>query len=76
MNPRDWIKEGDEHVQQGSTDAAIEAYQKAAAYYREQDFPLKAYALCKQMLVIDPTRADIRAQQIELAKHLGIDPDA
>jgi hypothetical protein len=75
INPREWLAIADEHVKQGDTSAAIEAYRKVAAFYREQDFPLKAYALCKQMLVVDPTREDIRAEQLELAKHLGIDPE-
>jgi hypothetical protein len=75
INPREWLALADEHVKDGSTNEAIEAYRKVAAYYRQQDFPLKAYALCKQILVLDPTRDDIRAEQRELAERLGINPD-
>jgi hypothetical protein len=76
INPREQLALADRLVKDGSTNAAIDVYRKVAAHYRRQDFPLKAYALCKQMLVLDPTRADIRAEQRELAERLGIDPDA
>ena len=75
FNPREWLSIADTHVKQGETTEAIEVYRRVATYYRQQDFPLKAYAICKQMLVLDPTREDIKAEQRELAQHLGINPD-
>ena len=74
-DPRDWIKAGDQHAKQGKAAAAIEAYAAAAQHFVDNGFYLKALAVYKQMLVLDPTRADLRAELRELELRLGIAGD-
>ena len=50
---------GDLCLKNKSTEDAIEAYSKAARFYLQEGFHLKAIALYKKILKLDPNRAEI-----------------
>ena len=78
-DPRDvriWLKIGDLHAKKNDTDRAIDTYSKVAEFYSEQGFYLKAVAVYKQILRIDPALVAVNLQLAELYKQLGLLNDA
>ncbi len=72
MTAREWIQEGDKHAKAGDTPQAIAAYREAITIFRGEQMWLKAFALTKQILALDPNHADARADHQELGAKLGI----
>ena len=78
-DPRDvrvWLKIGDLHAKKNDKNAATDTYSKVAEFYSEQGFYLKAVAVYKQILRIDPTQVGVNLQLAELYKQLGLLNDA
>ena len=73
---RTLLKLGDTHVKLGSKKESIEAYEKAAAIYTEQGFYLKAVAVFKQILRVDPNIPELHLKLAELYQQLGLTSDA
>jgi hypothetical protein len=62
------IKLGDALVATDSKDEAIRCYEKAAELYAEKGFLLKAVALQKKILKLDPTREESLKQIAQMAQ--------
>ncbi|UCF80602.1 MAG: cyclic nucleotide-binding domain-containing protein [Acidobacteriota bacterium] len=62
------IKLGDALVAIGSKDDGIRCYEKAAGLYAERGFLLKAVALQKKILKLDPTREESLKQIAQMAQ--------
>ena len=78
-DPRDvriWLKIGDLYAKKNDKSAATDTYSKVAEFYSEQGFYLKAVAVYKQILRIDPTQVGVNLQLAELYKQLGLLNDA
>src|SRR5689334_20170456 len=78
-DPRDvrvWLKIGDLYAKKGSKQEAIETYAKVARFYHEQGFFLKAVAVYKQILKLDPRLVDVILKLAELYRQLGLMSDA
>ena len=78
-DPRDvrvWLKIGDLYAKKNDKNAATDTYSKVAEFYSEQGFYLKAVAVYKQILRIDPTQVGVNLQLAELYKQLGLLNDA
>ncbi len=78
-DPKDvrvWLKIGDLYAKKGSKQEAIETYGKVARFYHEQGFFLKAVAVYKQILKIDPRLVDVILKLAELYRQLGLMSDA
>jgi len=78
-DPRDvrvWLKIGDLHAKKNDKGSATDTYSKVAEFYSEQGFYLKAVAVYKQILRIDPTQVGVNLQLAELYKQLGLLNDA
>jgi len=78
-DPKDvrvWLKIGDLYAKKGSKQDAIETYLKVARFYHEQGFFLKAVAVYKQVLKIDPRLVDVILKLAELYRQLGLMSDA
>ena len=78
-DPRDvriWLKIGDLQARRGASSEAVETYSKVAEYYSEQGFYLKAVAVYKQILRLDPELVDVNLRLAELYKQLGLLNDA
>lgn len=78
-DPRDvriWLKIGDLCARKGDKHEAVETYLKVAEFYSEQGFYLKAVAVYKQILKIDPSRTEVNLRLAELYKQLGLLNDA
>jgi tetratricopeptide (TPR) repeat protein len=73
---RVWLKIGDLHAKKGSKQEASATYQRVAEYYRDQGFFLKAVAVYKQILKIEPQLVDINIKLAELYRQLGLMSDA
>lgn len=74
-DPRDvriWLKIGDLYARKKSISEAVDTYLKVAEYYSEQGFYLKAVAVFKQILKLDPSLVDINLKLAELYKQLGL----
>ena len=77
-NPKDvriLLKVGDLQARRGEKQLATEAYLKAADSYTEQGFYLKAVAVYKHILKIDPRQTEVAAKLRDVYRRLGLDPD-
>jgi tetratricopeptide (TPR) repeat protein len=78
-DPKDvrvWLKIGDLYAKKGAKQDATETYQKVARFYHEQGFFLKAVAVYKQILKLDPRQVDVTLKLAELYRQLGLMSDA
>ena len=78
-DPKDvrvWLKIGDLYAKKGAKQDAIETYLKVARFYHEQGFFLKAVAVYKQILKLDPRLVDVILKLAELYRQLGLMSDA
>lgn len=73
---RVWLKIGDLYTKQGSKQEATETYFKVAEFYATQGFFLKAIAVYKQILKIDPRLVQVNKQLAALYRQLGLLSDA
>jgi tetratricopeptide (TPR) repeat protein len=70
------LKLGDLYTRQGATKEACGAYRRVAEQYAEQGFFLKAVAVCKQILKLDPTMLDVWERLAEMYESLSLGNDA
>ncbi len=70
------LKIGDLQVRKGSKDDAIATYSRVAKSYDDQGFFLKAIAVYKQILSIDPNLTELYTKLADLYVKLGLLPDA
>ena len=78
-DPKDvrvWLKIGDLHAKKGAKAEAVDTYSKVAKFYSEQGFYLKAVAVYKQILKLDPRLIEINLKLAELYRQLGLMSDA
>jgi pilus assembly protein FimV len=78
-DPRDvrvWLKIGDLYAKKGAKQEAVETYLRVAQFYHEQGFFLKAVAVYKQILKLDPRLVDVNLKLAELYGQLGLISDA
>jgi tetratricopeptide (TPR) repeat protein len=78
-NPKDirtLLKIGDLYTRKGSHDLAIDHYNRVAEQYAQQGFFLKAVAVYKQILKLNPRRTDIGLRLAEMYKQLALVTDA
>lgn len=78
-DPRDvrvWLKIGDLYAKKGSKQEAIETYLRVAQFYHEQGFFLKAVAVYKQILKLDPRLVEVNLKLADLYRQLGLLSDA
>jgi pilus assembly protein FimV len=78
-DPKDvrvWLKIGDLYAKKGSKQDAIDTYLKVARFYYDQGFFLKAVAVYKQILKLDPRHVDVILKLAELYRQLGLMSDA
>ena len=78
-DPKDvrvWLKIGDLYAKKGSKQEASETYLKVARFYQEQGFYLKAVAVYKQILKLDPRLVEVNLKLAELYRQLGLLSDA
>lgn len=73
---RIWLKIGDLYAKLGKKPEAADTYAKVAQFYSDQGFYLKAVAVYKQILKIDPRLVDVNHKLAELYKQLGLLSDA
>ena len=73
---RIWLKIGDLYARINKRDEAVEVYQKVARFYSDQGFYLKAVAVFKQILKLDPRLIQVNIKLAELYKQLGLLSDA
>jgi tetratricopeptide (TPR) repeat protein len=70
------LKLGDLYTRQGANKDAGATYRKVAEQYAEQGFFLKAVAVCKQILKLDPTQLDVWERLAEMYEMLSLVSDA
>ncbi len=78
-DPKDvrvWLKIGDLYARKGASSEATETYLKVAGFYREQGFYLKAVAVYKQVLKLDPRLVEVNLLLAEVYRQLGLMSDA
>ena len=78
-DPKDvrvWLKIGDLYAKKGAKQDATETYLKVAKFYSEQGFYLKAVAVYKQILKLDPRLVEVNLKLAELYRQLGLLSDA
>ncbi|MEM9192604.1 MAG: tetratricopeptide repeat protein [Myxococcota bacterium] len=78
-DPRDvrtWLKIGDLYTRKGSRSEACETYARVAQHYANQGFFLKAVAVYKQILKLDPGRLDVSLSLAEMYERLQLVSDA
>lgn len=73
---RTWLKIGDLFAKLGQKAEAAQTYQKVARFYSEQGFYLKAVAVYKQILKMDPRLTDVNVALAGLYRQLGMTQDA
>lgn len=73
---RIWLKIGDLYAKINNREGAVDVYQKVARFYSDQGFYLKAVAVFKQILKLDPKQIQINIKLAELYKQLGLLTDA
>lgn len=73
---RSLLKIGDLHVRKGDRGSAIETYETVAGHYSAQGFFLKAIAVYKQILKLDPSRLDAQVRLGEMYEQLQLISDA
>ncbi|HYA31484.1 MAG TPA: tetratricopeptide repeat protein, partial [Thermodesulfovibrionales bacterium] len=67
---------GDLHLKKGNKRTAVDYFHKAATYFREGGFSLKALALYKKVINIDPADAGAYTALGELSEEKGLVTDA
>lgn len=67
---------GDLHLKRGAKAEAIEAYERAAMVWRNEGFDLKALAIYKKILNINPARVETYLSLAELNEARGLVKDA
>lgn len=72
---RTWLKIGDLFAKLGQKPEAAQTYQKVARFYSDQGFYLKAVAVYKQILRIDPRLVEVSIELAELYRQLGLVQD-
>jgi len=78
-DPKDvrvWLKIGDLYAKRGAKSEATETYLRVAKFYSEQGFYLKAVAVYKQILKLDPRLVEVNLKLAELYRQLGLLSDA
>jgi tetratricopeptide (TPR) repeat protein len=73
---RIWLKIGDLYAKKNDKTAATETYLKVAEFYGEQGFYLKAVAVYKQVLKLDPRLIEVNIKLAEVYRQLGLLSDA
>ena len=73
---RSLLKIGDLHVRKGDRGSAIGTYETVAGHYAQQGFFLKAIAVYKQILKLDPSRLDAQVRLGEMYEQLQLISDA
>jgi tetratricopeptide (TPR) repeat protein len=73
---RSLLKIGDLYVRKGDRGSAIETYETVAGHYAQQGFFLKAIAVYKQILKLDPSRLDAQVRLGEMYEQLQLISDA
>ncbi len=73
---RSLLKIGDLYVRKGDRGKAIETYEQVASHYAQQGFFLKAIAVYKQILKLDPSRLDAQVRLGEMYEQLQLISDA
>jgi len=72
-----WLQRvADCHRRLGQKELELGALVKAAQGYRQQGFGLKAVALCKMALTIDPASATVKKQMADLVARISLSPAA
>lgn len=78
-DPKDvrvWLKIGDLYAKKGARLDAIDTYLKVARFYNEQGFDLKAVAVYKQILKLDPRLIEVNLKLAELYRTMGLMKEA
>ncbi len=73
---RTLLKMGDLYAKMGNVEAALETYRSVAEHYAKDGFFLKAVAVYKQMLKLDPSSIHIYTRLAELYHQLGLSNEA
>jgi tetratricopeptide (TPR) repeat protein len=73
---RSLLKIGDLYVRKGDRASAIGTYENVAGHYAQQGFFLKAIAVYKQILKLDPSRLDAQVRLGEMYEQLQLISDA
>lgn len=73
---RTLLKIGDLHAKLGNIEAATSTYQKVGEFYAKDGFFLKAVAVFKQILKLDPGLILVYLRLAELYQNLGLSSDA
>lgn len=73
---RTWLKIGDLQTRKGAHKEASDTYHRVAEHYAEQGFFLKAVAVYKQILKLQPARLDISLRLAEMYEQLQLVSDA
>lgn len=78
-DPRDvrtWLKIGDIYTRKGETGPACDTYLRVAGHYADQGFFLKAVAVYKRILQLDPSRLEVSIRLAEMYEQLQLSSDA
>jgi tetratricopeptide (TPR) repeat protein len=78
-DPRDvrvWLKLGDLYAKKNAKQEATDTYLRVAQFYGEQGFYLKAVAVYKQVLKLDPRLIEVNIRLAEVYRQLGLLSDA
>ncbi len=73
---RTWLKIGDLQTRKGAHEDASDTYNRVAEHYAEQGFFLKAVAVYKQILKLEPGRLDVQLRLAEMYEQLQLVSDA
>lgn len=73
---RTWLKIGDLYTKKGDNQEATKTYHRVASHYAEQGFFLKAVAVYKQIIKLQPGRLDVSLRLAEMYENLQLVSDA
>ena len=73
---RTWLKIGDICTKKGDNQEATKTYHRVAEHYAEQGFFLKAVAVYKQIIKLQPGRLDVSLRLAEMYESLQLVSDA
>lgn len=73
---RTWLKMGDLYTRMGARKEATETYLRVAEHYKKSGFHLKAVAVYKQVLKLDPTLIDVYEMLGDAYLSLGLTSEA
>ena len=73
---RTWLKMGDLYTRMGARKEATETYLRVADHYKKSGFHLKAVAVYKQVLKLDPTLIDVYELLGDAYLSLGLTSEA